>query len=131
MEHLLPEGWPAPKGYANGIAAKGRMIFVSGQVGWNPVTMKFDHKDFVGQFRQTLENTVAVLRAAGAGPEHMVRMTWYITDKQAYLDNAREVGAAYREVLGKNFPAMAVAIVAALVEDEAMVEIETTAVLPD
>jgi|SRR5690606_14505545 enamine deaminase RidA (YjgF/YER057c/UK114 family) len=131
MQTLLPAGWPRPKGYANGTAAKGRMVFVAGQVGWNPLTCKFEHKDFVGQFRQTLLNTLAVMAEAGAKPEHMTRMTWYITDKAGYLRQAAEVGAVYRELMGKNYPAMAVVQVTALMEDEALVEIETTAVVPD
>lgn len=130
LKTILPAGWPRPKGYSNGIAAEGQIVFVSGQVGWNPLTTAFDHKDFVGQFRQTLENTVAILEEAGAKPEHIVRMTWYITDKKAYVDNAAEIGAIYREVLGKVFPTMAVAQVTALMEDDALIEIETTAVIP-
>lgn len=130
MQTLLPAGWPRPKGYANGTAASGKMVFVAGQVGWNPLTSEFEHKDFVGQFRQTLLNTLAVMAEAGAGPEHMTRMTWYITDKAAYLRQAAEVGAIYRELIGKNYPAMAVVQVTALMEDAAMVEIETTAVVP-
>ncbi len=129
MQILLPPDWPRPKGYSNGIAASGRVVYVGGQVGWNPLTSVFDHKDFVGQFRQTLENTVAILKEAGAGPEHVTRMTWYITDKPAYLEKVREVGAVYREIFGKNFPAMAVVVVAGLIEDDALLEIETTAVV--
>lgn len=124
---LLPEGWAPPRGYANGVAASGEMIFVGGQIGWN-AQQKFEHHDFVGQVKQALQNVREVLHAAGAGPEHMVRMTWYITDKSAYNSSLREIGAAYREVMGKNFPAMSVVQVLALVEDEAMVEIEVTAV---
>lgn len=131
MQTLLPPGWPRPKGYSNGIAASGRVVFISGQVGWNPVTAKFEHSDFAGQFRQTLLNTMAILREAGAGPEHITRMTWYITDKRAYLKQAGEVGAIYREIIGKNYPTMAVAQVVALIEDEALIEIETTAVVPE
>ncbi|MDA5194003.1 RidA family protein [Govanella unica] len=130
MQILLPAGWPRPKGYSNAIAAEGRVVFVGGQIGWDPLTNTFEQKDFLGQFRQTLETTKALLAEAGAGPEHMTRMTWYITDKRAYLDQAREVGAAYRDIMGKNFPVMAVVVVVALMEDEAMIEIETTAVLP-
>lgn len=131
MQTLLPPGWPRPKGYSNGIAASGRVVFISGQVGWNPVTAKFEYRDFAGQFRQTLLNTMAVLREAGAGPEHITRMTWYITDKLDYLKQAGEVGAIYREIIGKNYPTMAVAQVVALMEDEALIEIETTAVVPE
>lgn len=131
MRTLLPPDWPRPKGYANGIAtsAAGELIFVGGQIGWRP-DGSFPEGGFVAQFRQTLENTKAILAEAGAGPEHMVRMTWYITDKQAYLSDLGGVGGAYREVMGRNFPAMAVVVVAGLIEDAAMVEIETTAVLP-
>ncbi len=125
---LLPEGWPRPGGYANGVMASGQQhIFCGGQIGWNAQQV-FEAHDFTAQARQALENVKAVLAAGGAGPEHITRMTWYITDKRAYLDNLREVGLAYREVMGKNFPAMSVLEVTALVEDEALVEIEVTAV---
>ncbi len=125
---LLPEGWPRPKGYANGVAAEGRMVFVAGQVGWDAEGRFPD--GFTAQFRQTLENTLAVLREGGAGPEHVVRMTWYVVDKRAYLAAARDVGAVWRELMGQNYPAMAVVEVSALMEDQAKVEIETTAVVP-
>lgn len=128
MKILLPEGWPRPKGYSNGIATEGRMIFISGQVGWNE-NEEFKAKDLVGQVRQTLLNTLAVLREGGAGPKHIVRMTWYITDKQEYLDNLKDIGAAYREVIGGHYPAMALLEVKSLLEDGAKVEIETTAVV--
>jgi enamine deaminase RidA (YjgF/YER057c/UK114 family) len=124
---LLPEGWAPPRGYANGVAASGEMIFVGGQIGWN-AQQQFECQDFVGQVKQALQNVRDVLVAAGAGPEHMARMTWYITDKAAYNSSLREIGAVYREVMGKNFPAMSVVQVVALVEDEALVEIEVTAV---
>ncbi len=125
---LLPEGWPRPKGYANGILARGNeTIFVGGQIGWNSECV-FETHDFTEQVKQALVNIRDVLASAGAGPEHIARMTWYITDKQAYVNNLRGIGAAYREVLGKNFPAMSVVEVSALVEDEALVEIEVTAV---
>lgn len=129
MQILLPPGWPRPKGYSNGIAAEGRMVFVAGQVGWDKDGV-FQADDLAGQFRQTLENTLAVLAEAGAGPEHVVRMTWYITNKQEYIDNIAEIGAAYRNVMGRAYPAMAVVQVVALIEDKAKVEIETTAVIP-
>lgn len=130
MRTLLPEGWPRPSGYANGIeVSAGRLIFVAGQIGWDE-TGAFPDPSFVGQFRKTLENTLAVLAEAGAGPEHIVRQTWFITDKRAYLDVAREVGSVWRELMGKNYPAMAVVEVSALMEDTAVVEIETTAVVP-
>jgi enamine deaminase RidA (YjgF/YER057c/UK114 family) len=126
---LLPPGWPRPKGYANGVAAEGRLVFVAGQIGWDEAG-RFPDPDFAGQFRRTLENTLAVLREGGAEPEHVARMTWYITDKREYLAAAREVGAIWRELMGANYPAMAVVEVAALIEDEAKIEIETTAVVP-
>ncbi|MCH8321450.1 MAG: RidA family protein [Proteobacteria bacterium] len=128
MKILLPEGWPRPKGYSNGIATEGRMIFTSGQVGWNE-NEEFEAEDLAGQVRQTLLNTLAVLREGGAGPKHIVRMTWYITDKQEYIDNLKDIGAAYREVIGGHYPAMALLEVKSLLEDGAKVEIETTAVV--
>lgn len=127
---LQPDGWVPAKGYANGVLAQGRMVFTGGLVGWTGA-QEWQHSDMVGQFRQTLQNIVAVLAEAGARPEHLVRLTWYITDKQEYLDNLREFGAAYREVIGRHFPAMAVVQVAALIEDAAKIEIEATAVIPD
>lgn len=129
MRTLLPEGWPRPKGYANGIEAEGRMVFVAGMIGWDE-TGAFPDASFVGQVRRTLENTLAVLKEAGAGPEHVVRQTWYITDKAEYLANVRELGAIWRELMGKHYPAMAVVQVTALMEDAAKVEIETTAMAP-
>lgn len=129
MRTLLPPGWPRPKGYANGVEAEGRLVFVSGQVGWTPEG-QFEAKTLPAQFAQTLDNTLAVLSEAGAGPEHVVRMTWYITDKRAYLAAQAEIGAIWREKMGKTFPAMAVVEVKALIEDEALIEIETTAVVP-
>ena len=126
---LLPEGWTRPKGYANGVIAEGKsMIFCGGQIGWNKDEC-FEHHDFIGQFRQALENVVAILRSAGAGPEHVTRMTWYITDRQQYLADLSAVGHTYREIMGKHFPAMSVVEVSALIEDEALVEIEATAVV--
>jgi len=129
MRTLLPEGWPRPKGYANGVAAEGRFVFVAGMIGWDE-TGAFPDPSFAGQVRRTLENTLAVLKEGGAGPEHVVRQTWYVTDKQAYLASARELGAVWRELMGAHYPAMAVVQVTALIEDQAMVEIETTAVVP-
>jgi enamine deaminase RidA (YjgF/YER057c/UK114 family) len=129
MKILQPEGWAPPKGYANGIAAEGRLVVTGGQIGWNPETCQFETDDFVEQVAQTLRNVVAVLGEAGAEPRHVVRLTWYITDKAAYLAAQREIGRAYREVMGKNFPAMAVVMVAGLLEDRAKVEIEGTAVV--
>ena len=129
MEVLNPPGWPRPAGYANGIAAEGRFVFVAGMVGWNR-DRRFETDDFVDQFRIALENVVAVLAEGGARPEHVVRMTVYVTDRRAYLDRLGEVGAAWREVMGRNFPAMAAVEVSGLMEDRAKVEIETTAVVP-
>ncbi|MCX7892594.1 MAG: RidA family protein [Burkholderiales bacterium] len=130
MQILQPPGWAKPKGYANGVAAKGRFVFVAGQVGWN-AEERFTAADFVGQARQALANIVAILGEAGAKPEHIVRMTWYVTDKAEYLASVRELGAAYREVIGKHFPAMTAVQVAGLVEEGAKVEIEATAVVPE
>ena len=129
MKTLLPEGWPRPRGYANGIEAEGRMVFVAGQIGWTPEG-KFEATTLPAQFAQTLDNTLAVLREANAGPEHVARMTWYITDKRAYLASLAEIGALWREKMGRNYPAMAVVEVKALIEDQALIEIETTAVVP-
>jgi len=126
---LQPPGWVRPKGYANGVAAVGRIVFTAGVIGWT-AEEKIEASDFVGQFRQVLENTLAILAEGGAGPEHIVRMTWYITDRDEYLAAGREVGAIYRELIGRNFPTMAVVIVAGLIERAAKLEIETTAVVP-
>jgi enamine deaminase RidA (YjgF/YER057c/UK114 family) len=127
---LQPAGWPRPKGYANGIEVRGRQIFLAGLVGWT-AEEKFEAKDLPGQFEQLLRNMVALLAEADAGPEHIVRMTWYVTDKQAYIANVRRIGEIYREILGRVFPVMAVVQVVALMEDDALIEIETTAVVPD
>lgn len=127
---LQPEGWAKPIGYANGVAAHGRFVFVGGQVGWNG-QCQFETDDFVGQVRQTLLNVVAVLAEAGAGPQHVTSMTWYFTDKAEYLASLKGIGQAYREVIGRHFPAMAAMQVVALVEDRAKIEIQATAVIPD
>ena len=127
---LQPPGWAPAKGYANGVAARGTLVFVGGQIGWN-AQQQFETDDFIGQTRQTLQNVVAVLKEAGAGPEHMVRMTWYVIDRVEYNARLKELGGAYREVIGKHFPAMTCVEVAALMEARAKVEIEVTAVLPD
>ncbi len=124
---LLPEGWPRPRGYSNGIEASGRMIFVAGQIGWTPDGVFPD--GFAAQFRRTIENTIAVLAEAGAGPEHIVRMTWFVVDKREYLAALRDIGAVWRELIGPHYPAMAVVEVKGLVEDAARLEIETTAVV--
>jgi enamine deaminase RidA (YjgF/YER057c/UK114 family) len=126
---LQPAGWVQPKGYANGVAAEGRLVFVGGQIGWNRQS-QFETKDFVAQVRQTLQNVVDVLAEAGAKPQHIVSMTWYLIDKKAYLANLEAVGKAYREIIGRHYPAMAVVEVTALVEDDAQVEIQATAVVP-
>ena len=125
---LLPEGWPRPKGYSNGVEATGRMVFVAGQIGWTPEGA-FVETSFAGQFRQTLMNTLAVLAEAGAGPQHIVRMTWYVVEKREYLASLREIGAIWRELIGPHYPAMAVVEVKGLIEDTARIEIETTAVV--
>ncbi|WP_372824178.1 RidA family protein [Polaromonas sp.] len=130
MKLLQPSGWAEPKGYANGVVARGAMIFVGGQIGWN-AQQQFESNDFIAQTRQTLQNILAVLQAGGAGPEHMVRMTWYVVDRVEYVARLKELGAVYREVMGKNFPAMTCVEVSALVEERARIEIEVTAVLPD
>jgi enamine deaminase RidA (YjgF/YER057c/UK114 family) len=128
-QFLHPAHWKATPGYSNGIAASGRMIFTGGMIGWT-ADQQFETDDFVGQVRQALANIVAVLSEGGAGPEHIVRLTWYVTDKRDYLDSLRDLGRAYREVLGRHYPAMALVQVVALVEDRAKVEIEATAVVP-
>jgi len=130
FKHLQPEGWAPAKGYANGIAARGTQIYVGGQIGWN-AQQQFETDDFIEQTQQALRNIAAVLKEAGAGPEHMVRMTWYVIDRVEYNSRLKELGGVYREVMGKNFPAMSCVQVAALMEERAKVEIEVTAVLPD
>ncbi len=127
---LQPAGWTQPRGYANGVAASGRQVFVAGQIGWNE-RCEFDSDDFIAQVRQTLLNIRAVLAEAGAAPEHIVRMTWYLIDKREYIARGREVGQAYRDVLGRDYGiAMSAVQVSALMEDRAKVEIEVTAVVP-
>lgn len=130
METVQPPDWKRPSGYSNGVVASGRLLFVAGQIGWEPVHCQFQSDDFVTQFEQALANVVAVVRAAGGAPAQIARLTVYVTDKRAYLTALPAVGAAYRKHLGKHFPAMALLQVAALVEDRAQVEIEATAVLP-
>ncbi|WP_395707775.1 RidA family protein [Casimicrobium huifangae] len=130
MKFLQPPDWLPPKGYANGIAARGTMIFVGGQIGWNG-QQQFETDDFIAQTAQALRNILAILQAGGAGAEHMVRMTWYIIDRDEYVARLKELGAVYREVMGRNFPAMSCVEVSRLVEARAKVEIEVTAVLPD
>lgn len=129
LEILQPEGWAKPVGYANGVAAEGRLVFVGGQIGWNGQCV-FETDDLVGQVRQTLENVVAVVRQAGGGPEHITSMTWYFVDKAEYLANLKGIGQVYREIMGRNYPAMAAVQVVALIEDRAKVEIQAMAVVP-
>jgi enamine deaminase RidA (YjgF/YER057c/UK114 family) len=126
---LHPRSWKAPKGFVNGIAAEGRLVFLAGQVGWNPEQI-FESEDFVAQTRQALANIVALVAEAGGKPEHIVRLTWFVLDKREYLSRLRELGAAYRTVMGRHFPAMTLVQVGGLVEDKARVEIEATAVVP-
>ena len=128
MQILQPPDWARPRGYANGIAASGKLVFVSGMIGWD-AQCEFQTDDFAGQTAQALRNVVAVLAEAGARPEHIVRMTWYVTDKQEYVAAYKAIGAAYREIIGTHYPAMTAVQVAGLVEDRAKVEIEVTAVL--
>jgi enamine deaminase RidA (YjgF/YER057c/UK114 family) len=125
---LQPKGWVPARGYANGVVATGRLVFVAGQIGWN-ASQQFESDDFVVQTEQALRNIVAVLAEAEARPEHIVRLTWFVTDKRAYTNRLQEIGQAYRRVIGRNFPAMSVVQVVALVEDRALVEIEATAVI--
>ena len=130
MKVLLPPDWPRPKGYSNGISARGRMVFTAGVVGWD-AQERFAAPDLPGQFRQVLRNILAILAEDGAGPEHIVRMTCYVTDIESYRGSLIEIGAAWREIIGRHFPAMAVVEVKALVEPRAKVEIEATAVMPE
>ncbi len=130
LRAVNPPGWARPKGYSNGVVGRGSLVFVAGQVGWN-AEEQFESDDFVAQTRQALANTITVLAAAGAKPEHIARMTWYVLDKREYMARIAEVGAAYRDLIGRNFPAMSLVEVRALVADRARIEIETTAVIPD
>jgi len=130
MKTLQPPGWPRPKGYSNGIAARGTTIFVSGVVGWT-AEEKFEAADLVGQVRQALANIVAILAEGGAKPEHLVRMTWYLVDRNEYCAALREIGAVYREIVGRYYPTMTAVEVSGLIEPQARVEIEATAVIPD
>jgi enamine deaminase RidA (YjgF/YER057c/UK114 family) len=128
-EFLSPTSWKPARGYANGVAASGRMLFLGGMIGWNG-QQEFESDDFIDQVAQALRNIVEVLAEAGAGPEHLVRLTWYVTDRDEYVARLRDMGAVYREIIGKHFPAMALVQVVALVEQRAKVEIEATAVIP-
>ena len=130
MKILLPSGWPRPKGYSNGIAVDaGRLVFLAGTLGWNEQE-EFVHDDYVGQFRQALQNIVTILAVDGAKPEHIARMTWYVTDKQEYLSTLKDAGVIYREIMGQHYPAISCVEVSALMENKAKIEIETTAVIP-
>jgi enamine deaminase RidA (YjgF/YER057c/UK114 family) len=131
MQILQPPGWARPKGYSNGVVARGRLVFVAGQVGWDGARERFAATDLVGQVRQALHNVVAVLAEAGATPAHVCRLTWYLADAAEYNAHLEEIGAAYREIFGKTFPAMTAIQVAGFVEPGARVEIEATAVVPD
>ncbi len=130
LQALQPEGWARPKGYANGIVGRGRIVFVGGQIGWD-AQQKFVASDLVGQARQALANIVAVLAEAGGQPEHIARMTWYVVDRREYLASQQGLGAAYRDVIGRHFPAMTAVQVSSLMEEDARIEIEATAVIPD
>ena len=129
MQILQPLGWPRPKGYSNGVVARGQMVFLAGMIGWNE-DETFDSDDIVGQTRRALANIVRLLREAGGGPEHIVRMTLYVADREEYMDRRKEMGRVYRDVIGRVYPAMTVIEVAGFVEDGARVEIEVTAVIP-
>lgn len=128
MKFLQPDNWAPAKGYANGVVAEGKLIFLGGQIGWN-AQQEFESEEFVDQFRQTLENIKTLLSEAGAGPEHLVRLTWFITDRDAYLRAQKEMGAVYRDVIGRHYPPMSVVQVVKLVESQAKIEIEATAVI--
>ena len=130
LQILQPPGWARPKGFSNGIACSGKLVFIAGQIGWNGQG-EWKERSFAGQFRQALLNVITVLKEAQGKPEHIVRLTWYVLDKQEYLASSKEVGAAYRELMGRHYPTMAVVQVGALVEDQARLEIEATAVLPE
>ena len=129
MRVLQPEGWPRPRGYSNGIETEGKLVFVAGQIGWDE-NGKFQTSSFGGQFRQVLLNTLAVLKEAGASPQHIARMTWFVTSREEYNASLAELGAAWKELMGRNYPTMAVIMISGLVEPEAKIEIETTAVVP-
>lgn len=128
---LQPDGWDSPRGYANGVVARGRLVVLAGQIGWNPTTSTFETDEFAGQCQQALANVLALLTEAGATPQHLVRLTWFITDRAAYVAAQKELGRAYRELFGKHYPAMSVVVVAGLMEERAQVEIEATAVIPE
>lgn len=128
---LRPEGWPRPRGYENGVVQSGKIVSLAGQIGWDPVTSRFESDDVVAQVRQALHNIIELLLNAGARPTDLVRLTWYMTDRSEYLGSLKEIGAVYREIVGEHYPAMSVVFVSALVEERARVEIEATAVIPE
>ena len=130
MQMLQPPGWARAKGFSNGISARGRLVFIAGQIGWTGQA-KWEARDFAGQFRQALFNIIEILKEANGKPEHIVRLTWYVLDKHEYSNALKEVGVAYRELMGRHYPTMAVVQVGGLVEDEARLEIEATAVIPE
>ncbi len=130
LRPVNPPAWVRPKGYANAVVGRGTFVMVAGQIGWNAAE-QFESDDFIAQLRQALKNTIEVLAAAGAGPEHIARMTWYVVDKREYAARIAEVGACYREVIGRHFPAMTLVEVAGLLEERARIEVETTAIIPD
>ena len=127
---IEPDGWAKPTGYANGMSATGRVVVTAGQIGWDPISGTFASDDFAAQAAQALRNVVAVLRAGGAEPEHLVRMTWYVTTRSEYTAARRQIGSAYRDIIGRNYPAMSVVVVSGLLEERAKVEIEATAIVP-
>ncbi|MEP6904861.1 MAG: RidA family protein [Gemmatimonadales bacterium] len=128
---LYPDGWAFPRGYSHGVVASGRQVILAGQVGWNPRTLEFESDDLMDQIRQTLENVVTLLTEAEALPRHLVRLTWYITDRAEYIDSQHEIGVAYREIMGTHYPPMAMVVVKALIQAQAKVEIEATAIIPE
>jgi len=128
---ILPEGWPHPRGYSHALSVSGRIIALAGQIGWNPTTLKFESDDFVAQVRQALSNIVTLLSEAGATPNKLVRLTWFITEREEYLVSRREIGAVYRELIGNHYPPMSIVVVSGLIEEQAKVEIEATAVIPE
>lgn len=128
---LRPDGWPRPRGYENGVVQSGKIVSLAGQIGWNPVTSAFDSDDLAAQVRQALHNIIELLLNAGARPQDLVRLTWYMTDRAAYVSSLKEIGAVYREIIGEHYPPMSVVFVTALVEERARVEIEATAVIPE
>ena len=130
MQVLQPSGWPRPKGYSNGLVASGKMVFLAGLIGWNEEE-RIETDDFAGQARQVFQNIVSVLKEAGAGPEHIVRMTWFVSDKKEYLASLKGIGAAYREIIGRHYPAMSVIEVSGFIEEGAKLEVEATAVIPE